>query len=76
MPSVSVVPVYIEVSSGFERSVDTLEWYLRRAGYLFHTGEAVSESLDETIKRLGEMSARTGAPRSAPAEGPSALGEW
>jgi hypothetical protein len=69
MPSVSVVPVYIEVSSGFERAVDTLEWYLRRAGYLFHTGEPISETLDETIKRLGEVRARTGVPGAAEAEG-------
>ena len=52
MPSVFVVPVYIEVSGGFERAVDTLELYLQRAGYLFHTGEPLPETLEETKKAL------------------------
>ena len=52
MPSVFVVPVYVEVSSGFERAVDTLELYLRRAGYLFHTGEPLPETLEETKRAL------------------------
>jgi len=54
MPSVVVVPVYIEVSSGFERAVDTLESYLRRAGYAFHTGKPMTEDLEEIKTRLGE----------------------
>lgn len=52
MPSVVVVPVYVEVSSGFERAVDTLESYLRRAGYVFHTGEPLPETLDDTKRAL------------------------
>jgi len=52
LPSVFVVPVYVEVSSGFERAVDTLELYLRRAGYLFHTGEPLPETLEETKRAL------------------------
>ncbi len=52
MPSVFVVPVYVEVSGGFERAVDTLELYLRRAGYLFHTGEPLPETLEETKRAL------------------------
>lgn len=53
MPSVFVVPVYVEVPSGFERAVDTLEFHLRRAGYAFHTGEPLAEDLEETKARLG-----------------------
>ena len=52
LPSVFVVPVYVEVSGGFERAVDTLELYLRRAGYLFHTGEPLSLTLEETKRAL------------------------
>ena len=52
MPGVFVVPVYVEVSSGFERAVDTLESYLRRAGYIFLTGEPMAESLDDTKRSL------------------------
>lgn len=58
LPSVFVVPVYIEVSGGFERAVDTLESYLQRAGYLFHTGEPLPETLEETKRAL--ESARRG----------------
>jgi hypothetical protein len=46
--------VYIEVSSGFERAVDTLESYLRRAGYAFHTGKPMTEDLEEIKARLSE----------------------
>jgi hypothetical protein len=53
LPSVFVVPVYVEVSSGFERAVDTLESHLRRAGYLFHTGEPLPRTLEETKRALG-----------------------
>jgi hypothetical protein len=53
MPSVMVVPVYVEVSSGFDRAVDTLESHLRRAGYLFHIGEPLSEDLETTKARFG-----------------------
>ena len=52
MPSVFVVPVYVEVSAGFERAIDTLELYLRRAGYLFHTGEPLPQTLEDTKKAL------------------------
>ncbi len=52
MPNVVVVPVYVEVSAGFDRAVDTLESYLRRAGYLFHTGEPLPETLEETKRGL------------------------
>src|SRR5438034_10945969 len=37
MPSVLVVPVYVEVPDGFERAVTALEAHLRRAGYAFYT---------------------------------------
>ena len=52
MPSVFVVPVYVEVPSGFERSVMALESHLRRAGYVFHTGDPLFETLEETKKSL------------------------
>lgn len=52
MPSVFVVPVYVEVSGGFERAVDTLELYLRRAGYLFHTGQPLPATLEDTKRVL------------------------
>ena len=52
MPSVLVVPVYVEVPSGFERSVMALESHLRRAGYVFHTGEPLFETLEETKRSL------------------------
>ena len=52
MPSVFVVPVYVEVPAGFERSVMALESHLRRAGYIFHTGEPLLETLEETKKAL------------------------
>ena len=52
MPGVLVVPVYVEVSSGFERAVDTLESYLRHAGYVFHTGDPLPETLEDTKRAL------------------------
>jgi hypothetical protein len=52
MPSVFVVPVYVEVPGGFERSVMALESHLRRAGYVFHTGDPLFETLEETKKAL------------------------
>jgi hypothetical protein len=52
MPSVFVVPVYVEVPSGFERSVMALESHLRRAGYVFHTGNPLHETLEQTKKAL------------------------
>jgi len=52
MPSVFVVPVYVEVPGGFERSVMALESHLRRAGYIFHTGEPLFETLEQTKKAL------------------------
>jgi hypothetical protein len=53
MPSVFVVPVYVEVPGGFERSVMALEEHLRRAGYVFHVGDPLFETLEETKKSLG-----------------------
>lgn len=53
MPSVFVVPVYVEVPGGFERSVMALESHLRRAGYVFHVCEPLFETLEETKKALG-----------------------
>lgn len=52
VPSVFVVPVYVEVPSGFERSIATLEATLRRAGYTFHTGEPTTETLEEYRKAI------------------------
>lgn len=52
MPSTFVVPVYVEVPSGFERAVIALESYLRRAGYAFCTGEPLAEDLEATRLRL------------------------
>jgi hypothetical protein len=48
MPGVFVVPVYVEVPSGFERAVAALESHLRRAGYAFYTGEPMPVTLEET----------------------------
>jgi len=54
MPNVLVVPVYVEVPSGFERSVMALESHLRRAGYVFHTGDLLFETLEDTKKSLSQ----------------------
>ncbi len=48
MAGVFVVPVYVEVPSGFERAVATLESHLRRAGYAFYTGDPLPVTLEET----------------------------
>jgi len=61
MPSVFVVPVYVEVPSGFERSVMALESLLRRAGYVFHTGDPLFETLEETKKSLSQSDAAAGS---------------
>jgi hypothetical protein len=61
MPSVFVVPVYVEVPSGFERSVMALESHLRRAGYVFHTGDPLFETLEETKKSLSQGDSAAGA---------------
>ena len=53
MPSVLVVPVYVEVPQGFERAVDALESCLRHAGYVIYTGEPLAEDLEQTKARLG-----------------------
>jgi len=53
MPSVLVVPVYVEVPQGFERAVDALESYLRQAGFAIYTGEPLAEDLEQTKARLG-----------------------
>jgi hypothetical protein len=52
MPSVFVVPVYVEVPGGFERSIIALEAHLRRAGYVFHIGDPLFETLEETKQSL------------------------
>jgi len=52
MPSVCIVPVYVEVPSGFERAVATLESHLRRAGYNFRTGKPMLGTLEETETQL------------------------
>ena len=61
MPSVFVVPVYVEVPSGFERSVMALESHLRRAGYVFHTGDPLFETLEETKKSLSRSDSAAGS---------------
>jgi len=60
MPSVFVVPVYVEVPSGFERSVMALESHLRRAGYVFHVGDPLFETLEETKKSLSRGDSAAG----------------
>ncbi len=52
MPSVLVVPVYVEVPDGFERAVTALEAHLRRAGYAFYTGEPLPVTLEETKRTM------------------------
>jgi hypothetical protein len=52
MPSVFVVPVYVEVPQGFERAIATLESHLRRAGYAFCMGAALPVTLEETKQAL------------------------
>jgi hypothetical protein len=61
MPSVLVVPVYVEVPGGFERSVMALESHLRRAGYVFHTGDPLRETLEETKKALARAESASAA---------------
>ena len=61
MPSVFVVPVYVEVPSGIDLAVPTLESYLRRAGYAFHTGEPLAEDLEATKLRLEARHGRVGS---------------
>ena len=68
MPSVFVVPVYVEVSAGFERAVDTLESHLRRAGYIFYTGEPLPETLDDTKRALEEKGESRGGDGGVRAE--------
>ncbi len=52
MPSVLVVPVYVEVPAGFERAVDALEFHLRQAGYAFHTGTVLCKTLEDVKNSL------------------------
>lgn len=47
MPTVVVVPVYVEINAGFERAIMTLESYLNRAGYAFHVGEPMDVKLEQ-----------------------------
>jgi hypothetical protein len=60
MPSVFVVPVYVEVPDGFERAIATLEAVLQRAGYRFYTGAPLFETLDDTKQALAESSGNSG----------------
>jgi hypothetical protein len=53
MPSVLVVPVYVEIPSGVERAVMALESHLRRAGYVFRTGEPVQLNYECINPALG-----------------------
>jgi len=55
MPSVFVVPVYVEVPGGFERAVSTLESILQRAGYRFYTGEPLFKTLEDTKQVLAAL---------------------
>ena len=64
MPSVVVLPVYVEVPSGFDLAVSTLESYLRRAGYVFRTGEPPAENLEGTRLRLEITHERIGTGQS------------
>jgi hypothetical protein len=48
MPSVFVIPVYVEVPGGFERAVLTLDDLLRRFGYKFRIAEPITGTLEET----------------------------
>ena len=50
MPSVFVVPVYVEVPVGFERAIGTLEAILQRSGYIFYTGKPLPKTLEECKK--------------------------
>jgi hypothetical protein len=52
MPSVLVVPLYVEVPGGFERAVSTLESILQRAGYRFHTGEPMFGTLEDAKQSI------------------------
>ena len=55
MPSVFVVPLYVEMPEGFERAITTLEGVLQRAGYRFHTGAPLAATLDETKRMLRDV---------------------
>jgi hypothetical protein len=63
MPSVFVVPVYVEVPAGFERAVDALEFHLRQAGYAFHVGEVLWKTLDDVRDSLPQSANDTGGIR-------------
>lgn len=58
MPSVFVVPVYVEVPAGFERAISTLESHLRRAGYVFKMGEPMAPSEDSIMNESEEAKLR------------------
>jgi hypothetical protein len=51
MPGVLVVPIYVEVPD-VGRAVLALESLLERAGYIFHVGDPVTETLEETRRRV------------------------
>jgi len=53
-----VIPVYVELPCGFERAIDALESYLRRAGYAFHTGQPVFQGLEEVVQQSQTETAR------------------
>jgi hypothetical protein len=50
MPSVFVVPVYVEVPAGYERAIGALETILRRSGYMFYTGKPLPKTLEQCKK--------------------------
>jgi len=49
--SVLVVPVYIEVPN-VARAVMALESHLERAGYVFHVGDPIAETLEQAKQRI------------------------
>jgi len=56
MASVLVVTVYIEVPN-VDRAVIGLESHLERAGYVFHVGDPVPETLEQTKQRISGTNA-------------------
>ena len=50
MPSVLVVPVYVELPVGFDNAISTLEAILKRSGYIFYTGKPLPRTLEECKK--------------------------
>ena len=55
MADVLVVPVFVEIPSGFERSLSTLEDILRRAGYAFSVGEPLSGMVETAAQTFAQQ---------------------